>query len=175
MGSLPQSDERLVRSLYAEHGPALMGYARRLAGGDRQRAEDIVQETILRAWQHPQAFEPEGHRSVRAWLFTVARNIAIDGARARAARPPEVSELPGWEPAGVDSGLDRVLLAMEVADALDSLSQQHRDVIVALYYYDRSVTEASEELGIPPGTVKSRCYYALRALRVLCQERGLLP
>lgn len=172
---LPEADERLVRSLYAEHGPALMGYARRLTGGDRQRAEDIVQETILRAWQHPQAFQPGRPGSVRAWLFTVARNLAVDGVRARAARPPEVAGTPGWEPGAADRGLDQVLLAMEVADALDSLSPQHREVIVTLFYGERSIAEASRELGIPAGTVKSRCYYALRALRVLCEERGVLP
>jgi RNA polymerase sigma-70 factor, ECF subfamily len=175
MGRLPQSDEQLVRTLYTEHGAALLGYANRLTVGDRQRAEDIVQETLLRAWQHPQAFAPEHQRTVRAWLFTVARNIAIDGARARRVRPHEIADPEGWEPPTVDPGLDRVLMELEMTDALASLTPQHREVIVEVYYRDRSVAQAAEILGVPVGTVKSRCYYALRALRVLCQERGLLP
>lgn len=174
MGELPPPDERLVRALYMEHGPALLGYASRLTSGDRHRAEDIVQETLLRAWQHPQAFSPERQGTVRAWLFTVARNLAIDGARARSARPTEVGDLRGWEPAVIDTELDGVLTRMEVSVALDGLSPQHREVIREIYLADRSVAQASADLGVPEGTIKSRCYYALRALRVLCEERGLL-
>lgn len=175
MGELPPLDERLVRALYAEHGRALLGYANRLTGGDRQRAEDIVQETLLRAWQHPQAFSPERQGTVRAWLFTVARNLSIDGSRARAARPAEVEDPQGWEPSAIDAELDGVLNRMEVSEAMERLSPQHREVIREIYFADRSVAQASADLGVPEGTIKSRCYYALRALRVLCEERGLLP
>jgi RNA polymerase sigma-70 factor, ECF subfamily len=175
MGRLPAADERLVRSLYSEHGPALLGYVSRLTAGDRLRAEDIVQETLLRAWQHPQAFGPEHRHTVRAWLFTVAHNLVVDHARARAARPTEVVHPAGWEPPLVDKGLDQVLMEMEVSDALDSLSAHHREVIIELFYRDRSVAQASTALGVPVGTIKSRCYYALRALRIQCEERGILP
>jgi RNA polymerase sigma-70 factor, ECF subfamily len=174
MGEVPRPDELLVRTLYADHGPALLGYAYRLTSGDRQRAEDIVQETILRAWQHPQAFSPERQGAVRAWLFTVARNLAIDGARARSARPREVEDPEGWEPSVIDDELDRVLTRMEVSEALEALSAQHREVIREIYFADRSVAQASAELGVPVGTIKSRCYYALRSLRDLCEERGIL-
>lgn len=91
------SDEALVRALYEEHGRALLAYATRLTG-DRAAAEDVVQETLIRAWRHPDALL-NGKGSVRGWLLTVARNIITDRHRARAARPTEVAEstaAPRW-------------------------------------------------------------------------------
>jgi len=82
-------DGDLLRALHEEHGDALFAHALRLTNGDRQRAEDLVQETLLRAWQHPKALDP-AHGSVRAWLFTTARNLAIDAWRRRSARVGEV-------------------------------------------------------------------------------------
>src|SRR5947208_16033976 len=82
-------DAELLRAMFAEHGDALYAHALRLANGDRQRAEDLVQETLLRAWQHPEALDP-ARGSVRAWLFTTARNLAIDNWRRRSARVGEV-------------------------------------------------------------------------------------
>ena len=74
------SDEELVRALYAEHAAALLRFTLRMTDGDRQRAEDIVQETLLRAWLHPEAI---AERPARPWLFAVARNLAVDAHRAR--------------------------------------------------------------------------------------------
>jgi RNA polymerase sigma-70 factor (ECF subfamily) len=156
------ADEALVRSLYEEHGRALLAYATRLTG-DRAAAEDVVQETLLRAWKHPEVLV-NGRGSVRGWLLTVARNIITDRARARAARPVEVAESPATPPIERDHA-DSVVDSMVVMEALDQLSGHHRDVLVELYFRGRSVTEAADVLGIPPGTVKSRSHHALRALR----------
>src|ERR671914_1455546 len=79
-------DERLLRTIYAEHGRSLLAYAERLTGGDRQHAEDVVQETLVRAWRNAERLEAD---RARPWLFRVARNIAIDGARARRSRMPD--------------------------------------------------------------------------------------
>lgn len=176
------TDEYLLRELYAAHAGVLLGYARRLVAGDTARAEDVVQGTLLRAWRHPASLDPsrDGGTSVRAWLLTVARHVVIDGERARRARPPEVPQSqeaevrrPGTpQPGNVDDELDRILLAHGMADALAALSPDHRAVIDQLYYRDRSVAEAARALGIPEGTVKSRACYAVRALRVTCEERG---
>uniref|UniRef100_UPI001F2288C6 sigma-70 family RNA polymerase sigma factor n=1 Tax=Thermomonospora amylolytica TaxID=1411117 RepID=UPI001F2288C6 len=160
-----------MRALYAEHGGPLLGYALRLTQGDRQQAEDIVQETLLRAWRHPDALTG---RPVRPWLFTVARNLAVDAHRARQSRPPETG-LSEQAPLPAEDDLDRALESWTVAEALADLSPAHRAVILETYYRGRSVAEAARVLGIPPGTVKSRTYYALRALRLALEERGLAP
>lgn len=165
------ADEQLIRVLYEQHARALLGFALRLTGGDRQRAEDVVQETLLRAWRHPEALERTPD-AVRPWLFTVARNIAVDAYRARRSRPIEAGP-DALELVPVDDDVDRALEAWQVTDALTSLSDDHRRVLIETYYHGRSVAEAAAELGIPPGTVKSRTYYALRALRLVLEERGV--
>jgi len=165
----------LLRRLHAEYAGQLLGFSTRLLNGDRARAEDVVQETLLRAWRHPEVFEgANSPGETRSWLFTVARNIVIDMRRAAGARPSEVAEVGELQLGLDDPALDQVLVAMEVADALAALSAEHRAVVEQLYFRDRSVDQAAAELGVPPGTVKSRTYYALRALRIACEERGVI-
>jgi RNA polymerase sigma-70 factor (ECF subfamily) len=165
------SPDEGLRALYEAHAPVLLAYAIRLTDGDRSRAEDIVQETLLRAWRNLDRLD-EHARPVRPWLFTVAQRLAIDAHRARRARPPEtgqamLSSVPSLDE--LEGSLDRII----VTDALDSLSPEHRAVIVETYYRGRTVAEAASVLGIPVGTVKSRCYYALRALKLALAERGV--
>jgi RNA polymerase sigma-70 factor (ECF subfamily) len=165
------ADEAFVRALYAEHGGALLRYALHLTSGDRQRAEDLVQETIVRAWRHPEAL---AERPVRPWLFAVTRNLAVDSYRARQARPTELGDAAlNLLPA--DDDADRTLESWAVSDALASLRPDHRRVIIETYYRGCSVAEAAATLGIPAGTVKSRTFYALKALKLALQERGLAP
>jgi RNA polymerase sigma-70 factor (ECF subfamily) len=154
--------EAFIRLLHQEHGASLLAYATRLTN-DRAIAEDVVQETLIRAWKHADDLVGE-KGSVRGWLLTVARNIVTDRARARAVRPTEVAESPTTGPV-VGDHAEHVVNTMVVLHALHTLSQEHREVVVELYYRGKSVAEAAEALGIPPGTVKSRCYYALRAMR----------
>jgi RNA polymerase sigma-70 factor (ECF subfamily) len=157
--------------MFAEHGDALFAHALRLSSGDRQRAEDLVQETLLRAWQHPQALDPD-RGSVRAWLFTTARNLAIDSWRRRSVRVAEVfTDTPPERPS--EDETDRTVEAWLIAEALARLSAMHRDVLVECFYRGRSVAEAAMRLGIPPGTVKSRTHYALRSLRLVLEEMGV--
>jgi RNA polymerase sigma-70 factor, ECF subfamily len=165
------SDEELVRALYAEHAAPLLRYALHLMSGDRQRAEDLVQETLLRAWQHPEAI---ADRPARPWLFAVAKNLAIDSYRARRARPHEVGEA-ALEVLPAPDDAERALESWAVADALGSLRAEHRRVLLETYYRGKSVAEAATAIGIPAGTVKSRTFYALRALRLALEERGLAP
>ena len=174
MSTASTGDEELVRALYAEHAGPLLGYVLRLTGGDRYRAEDVVQETLLRAWRHPEALAASDG-SPRPWLYTVARHLVVDGVRARNARPIETSGEHLVDVALDDDELDRALTSWEVADALTTLTPDHRAVLVETYFRGRSVAEAATVLGIPAGTVKSRTYYALRALRLALEERGLAP
>ncbi|HVX69684.1 MAG TPA: sigma-70 family RNA polymerase sigma factor [Mycobacteriales bacterium] len=169
--TVDRADETALRELYDAHAGALLAYAVRLTGGDRGRAEDVVQETLLRAWRHREALE-DARGPIRPWLFTVAHHVAIDAYRARSSRPHEVGDsvldvIPAAD--DIDVRLDRLL----VLDALSALSTEHRSVLVETYYRGRSVAEAADALGVPPGTVKSRTFYALRALKLALAERGV--
>lgn len=163
-------DDRSLRALWDEHAAPLLAYALRLTG-DRGRAEDVVQETLLKAWRSRRHIDP-GRDSLRPWLLTIARNVAIDAHRARQSRPAEVG---GDALVGIaaDDDLDRVLETWLVAEALASLTPAHREVLVETYYLGRSVAEAAAVLKVPAGTVKSRTFYALRALRLALEERGV--
>jgi len=166
-------EDTLVRMLYEEHAGPLLMFVLRLTGGDRQRAEYIVQETLLRALRNAHRLGAQGQQSLRPWLVTVARRIAIDDHRSTSARPPETydRELESFPSTADDT--DRVLQLMTVTDALRTLSQSHREILVETYFRGRTVPEAAEVLGLPLGTAKSRVYYALRALRTALQQRGV--
>ncbi len=171
MITVDRADETALRELYDAHAGALLAYAIRLTGGDRGRAEDVVQETLLRAWRHRDSLD-ESRGPLRPWLFTVAHHVAIDAFRARAARPAEVGDavlesMPSAD--DIDARLDRLL----ISDAMTALSAEHRSVLIETYYRGRSVSEAAGVLGVPPGTVKSRTFYALRALKLALAERGV--
>jgi RNA polymerase sigma-70 factor (ECF subfamily) len=152
---LEDQDAELLRALQDEHGEALFAHAVRLTGGDRQQAEDLVQETLLRAWRYPEAMDPE-RGAVRSWLFTTARDLAVDARR-----------LPSADEA------DRAVEAWTVSEALSRLSPAHREVLVECFYHGRSVAEAAARLGIPVGTATSRAHYALRSLRMALDEMGV--
>lgn len=159
------ADEALVRSLYEEHGRAMMTYATRLLSGDRAAAEDVVQEALVRAWRHPDSLV-NGKGSVRGWLLTVVRNIVFDQMRARKVRP---SDAAGLDIDGAVAGdhSQQVVDTVAVTAALERLSDDHRAVLTELYLRQQTIPEAAVSLGIPQGTVKSRSYVALRALRAL--------
>jgi RNA polymerase sigma-70 factor, ECF subfamily len=138
----------VMRLLYQEHGAALWRYAVRLTA-DPARAEDVVQETLLRAWQHPEV--TEGDRSARAWLFTVARNMIID--ERRSARFRSESGTQDIEKTHDRAGPDAV--------------------IKRSYYQGWTTAQIAADLDIAEGTVKSRLHYAVRALRLTLQEMGV--
>lgn len=170
--SRSRTDDELLRQLYEAHGAALLGFARRLTAGDDALAQDIVQETLLRAWRHPEALE-QSRGAVRPWLYTVARRLAVDAHRARSVRPHEVGDDALRSVAAPDA-IDRAVESWVVAEAIASLRPAHREVLVETYYRGASVREAADRLGIPVGTVKSRAYYALRQLRLLLEEQGIV-
>jgi RNA polymerase sigma-70 factor (ECF subfamily) len=159
----------VMQQLHDEHAAALWHWCLRLTGSDRARAEDIMQETFLRAWR---SGPTDGNASLRAWLFRVARNIAIDEWRTKRSRTEHpVADVP--EATGVPDGTDELLLTWVVADALTRLSAEHRAVLQECYFRGASVAEASQRLRVPEGTVKSRTHYALRALRLALEELGV--
>jgi RNA polymerase sigma-70 factor (ECF subfamily) len=167
-------DEELVRALYAEHAVALWSFVVPLVGGDRVRAQDVVQETMLRAWRRPDVLgsaEASGRTSLRPWLFTVARNIVVDEWRRH--RTDRDVPLDSGAELAADDATDAVLDTWILGEALTRLSAEHRAVIDHCYYQGRTTADTARVLGIPEGTVKSRAHYALRALRLALQEMGV--
>jgi RNA polymerase sigma-70 factor, ECF subfamily len=161
----------LLRAIHDAHSQALMRYVLRLTGGDVTFAEDVVQESLLRLWRRPDILQQSGD-GVRSWLFTAARDQVADDRRgARFPGELRTDALPDGA-AGDEIGpaFDKWILS----DALMSLSPDHRVSVVQAYYLGQSVADIAAHEQIPEGTVKSRLYYALRALRIALQERGVV-
>jgi len=165
------ADDAIVTEMYRQYRMPLMAYVLRLTAGDRQHAEDVVQETMVRAWRQAGKLDLT-EPSLMPWLATVARRIVIDDKRRRSVRPMEMGD-EMLENAPVADSTEDLLRKVVVTEALRLLSPAHREVLSETILRDRTVNEAAEVLGIPVGTVKSRVYYALRALRVVLAERGV--
>jgi RNA polymerase sigma-70 factor, ECF subfamily len=150
--------------LWTRYSGDLVRYTSHLLSGDVQAAEDVAQETALRLWQHPDILD-DG-QPIRGWLRTVARNIVIDLARRRRARPTEVALVPGIDAESPEQ-LGDIEATATVSTILARLTPRYRDVIYEVYVRDRPVVEVAAALGIPPGTVKSRCHAALYHLRTV--------
>src|ERR1700743_357381 len=158
--------ERDVREAYAAHAGELYGFATRSLG-DSGLAEEGVEETFVRAWRGRNPLSPQ-IGSLRTWLFAILRNVVIDLGRARAVRPglAESGTEPSVEP------LEQALLAWQVEEAMRRIGEDHRKVLLETHFRARPYAEVAEELGVPEGTIKSRVYYGLRALRVALEEMG---
>ncbi|GAA5229970.1 sigma-70 family RNA polymerase sigma factor [Arthrobacter cryoconiti] len=161
-------DEQTVEEIYRDHAPAL----RRFAVGftaSRAQAEDVVQETILRTWQQA----PKITTSMRSYLFRTARNVIIDNFRRQQRRPHQVHSADVEQVSVAVENVDRLLTKVLMEEALARLSVDHRNVIIALHYRRYTAVEAAVQLSVPVGTVKSRAFYALKALRSVLDEMGV--
>ena len=161
-------DEDVVAAIYRDHGTALKRFVLS-ASRDPQLADDVVQETVLRVWQQA----PQITGSLRSYLFRTARNIMIDNYRKAQRRPQEAGERDVPESGDAGGRIDDLLNKVLMEEALLRLSAEHREVLVALHYRRYTVQEASAQLKIPSGTVKSRAFYAVRALRTILDEMGV--
>jgi RNA polymerase sigma-70 factor, ECF subfamily len=170
-GQLPADADAAIRQLYCRHADALHVYVERFCT-DRTSADDVVQETFIRAWRHLPKLSADD-RPIRPWLFRVARNLLIDADRAARARPV-VAQAPPDEDAGTDSALDQVLDRELVSAALQHLSPAHRAVLIGAFYNGGSLVAVARELGIPHGTARSRMHYALQALRQQLHENDAI-
>ncbi|GAA2565658.1 sigma-70 family RNA polymerase sigma factor [Winogradskya consettensis] len=165
-------DEELMTALYTEHYGILLNFITRYVH-DRHRAEDLVQETLLRAWRHIDHLDPHPGRT-RSYLLTIARNVVTNNWRAEQRRPRLVTDDMAVESAPTGDNVDQMVEGWLVAEALERLSDDHRAVVQAMYYDGQSVADAARQLSVPEGTVKSRAYYAVRALRQAFEEMGVL-
>jgi RNA polymerase sigma-70 factor (ECF subfamily) len=165
-------DEQLMTALYTEHYAVLINFVSRYVS-DRHKAEDMVQETLLRAWKHIDHLDPEPGRT-RSYLLTIARNVVTNAWRAEQRRPRLVADEHAVNSVPSADNVDQMVEGWLVAEALERLSPEHRAVIQAMYYEGQSVADAARKLSVPEGTVKSRAYYAVRALRTVFEEMGML-
>jgi len=171
------ADEDAVGAAYEAHGAELYRFVLR-GLGDAGAAQDVVQETFLRAWRAADRFDPQ-LASLRVWLFAIARNAMLDHARAARVRPWQgdlVSPSTVERAAGsVEDASERLVRSWVVEEALRRLSEEHRNAIVQTHVRERPYGEVAAELGVPVGTVRSRVFYGLKALRVAMDEMGVTP
>jgi RNA polymerase sigma-70 factor (ECF subfamily) len=162
-GAGHQPPEAPIEAVCRLHARPLYRFLLKITFGDRREAEDLLQETLLRAWRYLQDHSADV-TVLRPWLYTVARRAAIDAARARQARPAEVipADLAAL-PAARDD-IDRLVTGLTIRQALTTLTPDHRQVLYEIFYRGHTARQAATALGIPEGTVKSRTFYALRAL-----------
>jgi RNA polymerase sigma-70 factor (ECF subfamily) len=165
-------DEELMTALYTEHYAVLLSFISRYVH-DRHKAEDLVQETLLRAWKHIDHLDTEPGRT-RSYLLTIARNVVTNAWRAEQRRPHLVADETAVNAMPSADNVDQLVEGWLVAEALERLSEDHRAVVQAMYYEGQSVAAAARNLSVPEGTVKSRAYYAVRALRTAFEEMGVL-
>jgi RNA polymerase sigma-70 factor (ECF subfamily) len=156
--------ERDLRDAYAAHSGELYDLAARSLSGSGL-AEEAVQETFLRAWRAGDSFD-KASGDLRTRLFAILRDVMIELGRAGAAPT-------GGTDGGVGVGLARLeqsLLAWKVERAMRRIGEQHRQVLIETYYRGRPYAEVAAELGVLEGTVRSRVYDGLRALKVALEE-----
>ena len=166
---MPDDDAARLAALYDAHAAPVWRYVVHLTG-DRAGADDVVQETLLRAWRTPRIMA-QAPESARSWMFTVARHLVIDDVRsARRRREIGVAEPPE---ASTSDATDALFEAILIEEALAALSADHRAVVIRAYFGALTVAEIADDLDIPQGTVKSRLHYGLRALRLALQEKGV--
>lgn len=177
--ALPAEEAALLAEVAGgDRGAPLEELFRRYAGrlyafglgllGDPGLAEELVQESFVRLWRQAARYDP-ARGSVAAFVFALARHIAVDLWRRPSSRPLPVDLRPdgaGGDPAGA------VVDAVAVRRALDALSPAHREVIELSYGSGLTQSEIARLVGIPLGTVKTRTYHALRALKVQLEEQG---
>lgn len=154
------ASEADLRRAAATYGGELRRYAARHVG-NRSVAEDLVQETWLRAWRAADRFDAT-RGTLRAWLFAILRNVIVDFGRMQSSRPLTSPVLP--EVSSADDA-DAVIGAIALADALRQLTEQQREVIFHGHVRERPHDEIAALLGVPVGTVRSRLFYARKALR----------
>lgn len=155
-----------MQTIYDLHSAALLRTLLQWTYGDWQAAEDLMQETMVRAWRHLDTLNTDP-QTLRPWLFTVARRIAIDRFRARVVRPPETEPESLEEAVEPGEPYELLLDRATVVGALRELSEVHRTALIQVYLMDRTVPEAAAALGVPEGTVKSRLHHGLRAVRAV--------
>jgi RNA polymerase sigma-70 factor, ECF subfamily len=151
--------------------PYLRRFARGLCG-DASVADDLVQDCVERALLKSHLYDSA--RPLRAWLYTVLRNIYVSNWRrdAKFKSSKDLGELEGFEGAVAPDQETNFSVTL-ITDALDTLPVQHREVLVLISLEDMSYAQAAEIIGVPIGTVMSRLSRARTHLQNILEERGM--
>jgi RNA polymerase sigma-70 factor, ECF subfamily len=173
-------DDRAVDELWHRYAGRVRGLGLRLSGHDHRFADDLVQETFAKLWRNAASFDPT-RGTETTFVFTVARRAAVDqwrrGRRAADDRPldhlPEESNAVTSGPGAPEDHVDAVVTGWAVSEALDALPPSQREVIDLAYYSQLSQREIADRLGIPLGTVKTRTFNGLKALRAEMTLKGV--
>lgn len=166
LGAVAAGDERAIEALYDAFADRVYGFGLRLLG-DAGLAEELVQETFVRLWRDARRFDAT-RGNPKTFIYTMARRLAIDIYRRPSSRR---LELEPEEP--VPGHAEHVVNAVVVTQALASVSPDHREVLELLHFQQLSQSEAAAVLEIPLGTVKTRAYHAVRAMRKALEEHGI--
>ncbi len=157
-----------VAELYRRYAGKLYRFGINLLG-DAGLAEELVQECLVRLWRTAGRFDI-GRGTVGAYLFVIARSVAADLRKRPSSRPlapVEDAQVPP-EP----DNAERIVEALMVQDALESLSPAHREVLTLVTQEGLTQSQVANRLGLPLGTVKTRMFHGLKALRAALAERG---
>lgn len=158
--------------LYARHHVRVYRFIQRIVR-NTATAEDLVSQVFLDVWRTASQFE--GRAQVSTWLLSIARFKALTALRQR--RHEDIDQDDVLEIADSADTPERALERRKTNDILraciDRLSPAHREIIDLVYYHEKSVEEASEIIGIPQATVKTRMFYARRQLAELLRGAGV--
>lgn len=172
IGRIAAGDRAAMRSLYARHSTRCFRFLIRLVR-DEARAEDLMNDTFFDVWRQASGFE--GRSSVSTWIFSIARFKALSAMRRRSESElePEVAEAVEDDADTPEITVQKASKAQALRRCLEKLSAEHREVVDLVYYHEKSVEEASEILGVPAATVKTRMFYARKKLAELMSAAGL--
>jgi len=159
--------------LYERYATPVYRFALQWSGGDRQQAEDVVQETFLRLWRSAERFDA-AQSSVRSFVFLIARRVTIDLHRRASVRPEHAAEsVEAADEAAGGEAAERIVTGITVREALEALPPKHRQVLELGFDDDLTQAGIASRLELPLGTIKSRTYHALRALKGELDRRGI--
>jgi RNA polymerase sigma-70 factor, ECF subfamily len=166
-------DEDALMQLYAEYRPRLWRYVWQQVGGDRELAEEVLQDVFLAIWHGVGTF---AHRAtLSTWIFRIAHNIAASSRHTRRRQGEWLSERSErLHAAPHGNPEDEVLERLTLVDALAHLSAKHREVLELMCYHGFTCEEAGQILDVPVGTVKSRMNHARKALADQLGQPGQL-
>jgi RNA polymerase sigma-70 factor, ECF subfamily len=158
--------QEALAELYRRHAGAVLALARRMVG-DRERAEEVVQEVFVRLWNEPTRFDP-GRGSLRSFLLAQTHSRTVDLLRAdtaRRAREERDARRAATRAYDLEREVADLVLADQVRDALRVLAEDERAALQLAYFGGHTYREVARILDQPEGTVKSRIRSGLTKLR----------